>query len=351
MADDMGTISEIVVHIGLEKTGTTSIQRFLDDHKPLLRDQGVVCSGCLGWYNHKLLAAYGMADGSRDIAVTSAGVDGFSAHQAFRARTRGHVLAEIERTAATRYLVSSEDLSRLTTIDDVRRVHALLSEICDSIRVVVFLRRQDLLAISRYYSLLINGAVPSAVFPAPDQAAYYDYAARLDTWAHVFGDHAIRIVHYPETRPGAGATGSFDAIGAFCDAAGIALPTGWQGTARQDNVSMDVISQTILETVNRHGGVMTEKLPAKQLLDALRATDGGVAGAFVSAAQARAFYDRFALGNAVLVRRFGLPQPLFGDNFSMYPESPPSPGAYAQAALERMMAVTATLLTRSPQRA
>jgi len=348
MAGGMGKISEIIVHIGLEKTGTTSIQMFLDDQKSMLRDQGVFCSGCLGWYNHKLLAAYAMADGSRDIAVTSAGIDGPDAHQVFRARTRGHVLAEIERTDATRYLLSSEDLSRLNTIDDVRRVHALLSEICDNIRVVVFLRRQDLLAVSRYYSLLINGNVPAAVFPEPDQAGYYDYAALLDTWGHVFGAQAIRIVHYPETRSGAG---SFDAIGAFCDAAGIALSAAWQATARQHNVSLDVISQTILETVNRRGGLMTEKVPARRLLDALRAVDGGIAGALVSAAQARTFYDRFALGNAALERRFGLPQPVFGDDYSMYPETPPAPGDLAQAALERMVAVAANLLNRATQRA
>ncbi len=37
----MGAISEIILHIGLEKTGSTSIQMFVDDHKATLRDQGV----------------------------------------------------------------------------------------------------------------------------------------------------------------------------------------------------------------------------------------------------------------------------------------------------------------------
>jgi len=309
-----------------------------------LRGQGIFCSGCLGWYNHKLLAAYGMGDGSRDIAVTSAGIDGPESHQAFRARTRGHVLAEIERTDAARYLLSSEDLSRLTTVDDVRRVHDLLSEICDRIRVIVFLRRQDLLAVSRYYSHLINGALPPAVFPAPDQAGYYDYAGLIETWADVFGSDAIRIVHYPED---AGAEG-FDAIGAFCRAAGIALPADWQGTARRDNVSLDVVSQTILETVNRHSGILKDKLPGKRLLDALRATDGGVSGQLVSAAEARDFYETFAQGNARLFARFGPESgssaPFFGDDFSMYPETPARRDDLAQDALVRMVGIVANLL-------
>jgi len=342
----VGKISEIILHIGLEKTGTTSIQMFLDDHKAMLHAQGVFASGCLGWYNHKLLAAYGMADGSHDIAVTSAGIDGPAAHQAFRARTRGHVLAEIERTDATRYLLTSEDLSRLITIEDIRRVHALLNEICANIRVIVFLRRQDRLAVSRYYSLLINGNVPPAVFPAPDQAAYYDFAGLLEPWAQVFGDQAIRIVPYNEAQSD---SGRFDAIGAFCNAAGIALPADWQGSARQDNVSLDVISQTILQTVNRQGGVLTDKIPARRLLEALRAADRGIAGAFVSAAQARTFHDRYAHGNAALARRFQVRQPLFGDDFSMYPDTPPHPAALTQAALERMVAVITNLLTRTPQ--
>ncbi|KUR78740.1 hypothetical protein [Novosphingobium sp. Fuku2-ISO-50] len=336
----MGKISEIILHIGLEKTGSTSIQMFLDDQKALLRSQGMFASGCLGWYNHKLLAAYAMADGSRDIAVTSAGIDGPESHQAFRARTRGHVLAEIERTDAHRYLISSEDLSRLTSLDDVRRVHDLMSEICTRIRVIVFLRRQDRLAVSRYYSLLINGGLPPSVFPAPDQAAYYDYAGVIEPWAEVFGTGAIRIVHYPE----AAAAQGFDAIGAFCRAAGIVLPVDWQPPARRENVSLDLVSQTILEAMNGHSDVLKEKASGKRLLKLLQVADGGVSGQFVSAAEARAFYERYALGNARLARNFELPYPFFDDDFSMYPQTPARRADLAQDALVRMVGVVANLL-------
>lgn len=336
----MGKISEIILHIGLEKTGSTSIQMFIDDHQTLLRDQGVIASGCLGWQNHKLLAAYAMADGSRDVAVTSAGIDGPDSHRAFRARTRGQVLAEIARTDAQRYLISSEDLSRLTSVDDVRRVHDLMSEICDRIRVIVFLRRQDLLAVSRYYSYLINGWLPPAVFPAFEQARYYDYSGLIDTWAEVFGAGAIRIVHYPEVPAAQG----FDAIGAFCGAAGIALPADWQPPARRENVSLDHISQAILEAMNRHSGVLKDNASGKRLLKLLQVADGGVPGQFVSAAQARDFCETFALGNARLARRFGLPSPLFGDDFSMYPDTPPRPADLAQDALVRMVGIVANLL-------
>jgi hypothetical protein len=340
-------VAEIILHIGLEKTGSTSIQMFLDDHKDMLRWQGIACSGCLGWFNHKLLAAYAMDDGSRDVAVTSAGIESPQSHHAFRERTRGHVLGEIAHSEASRHLITSEDLSRLATPGEVRRVHDLLSPMCDRLRVVVFLRRQDRLAVSRHYWLLVNGGVPPAVFPARGCDGYYDYAAMLDIWADVFGADAIRLVHYPEAPE----TTGFDAVAAFCQAADIALPAGWQQAARRDNRSLDIVSQTVLETVNRHSAVLCEKHPGRRLRETLRALDGGVPGQFVTIAEARAFADRFAAGNARLATRFGLAEPLFGDDFSMYPERPPDPAELAHAAMVRMVDVVAKLLARPPQRA
>lgn len=345
----MGKISEIIVHIGLEKTGTTSIQMFLADQKALLREQGVACSGCLGWYNHKLLAAYGLADGSRDIAVTSAGIDGPESHAAFREKTRGHVLAEIDRFDARRYLLTSEDLSRLNTVEDVRRVHALLSEICDRFRVIVFLRRQDLLAVSRYYSLILNGSLPREVFPAAGTpgARYYDYEALLDVWAQVFGDEAIRLVRFPDRPEGEG----FDSIGAFCEAAGIALPADWQASSRRDNSSLDAVGQVILEEANGLGGPLLQKLPRKRLLDLLRSADAGLDGHFVSADEARAFLAPHVEGNHRLLARFGQAQDFFSDDFSMYPEHKPDRGVLEHAALGRLVAILGRLLAETPLKA
>lgn len=61
----------LYLHIGLEKTGTTSVQAFLHMNRAPLAQAGIWMPGCLGHLNHKLLAAYGFEVGSRDIAVTS----------------------------------------------------------------------------------------------------------------------------------------------------------------------------------------------------------------------------------------------------------------------------------------
>ena len=80
------------------------------------------------------------------------------------------------------------------------------------------------------------------------------------------------------------------------------------------------------------------------MLTLLQVADGGVSGQFVSAAEARAFYERYALGNARLARNFELPYPFFDDDFSMYPQTPARRADLAQDALVRMVGVVANLL-------
>jgi len=60
-------------------------------------------------------------------------------------------------------------------------------------KVVLYLRRQDELAVSRYNTRIKNGQTRREIFyPKDASSPYYDYRRLLDHWSAVFGKEALR---------------------------------------------------------------------------------------------------------------------------------------------------------------
>ena len=163
-------IQDLIVHIGLEKTGTTSIQSFLAMNHARLAEMGVFVPQSVGHENHKFLAAAAFRPGSDDVAVTSCGVGPSACDVAtFRTDVLNAVLKEASAANATRALFSSEDLSRLFHADEIDTAMQMFETVASQVTILVFLRRQDLLATSRYYSLLLGGAQHAQILPSSDE--------------------------------------------------------------------------------------------------------------------------------------------------------------------------------------
>lgn len=308
-------LSTLYLHIGLEKTGTTSIQAFLDANREALADRaGLWLPRSLGHHNHKLLAAYGFEAGSRDIAVTGAGIGPEIADmEAYRATLRERLLRDAERGAGGPGVISSEDLSRLYQPSEVARIVDLLSELTDDLRVIVFVRRQDLLASSRYYSLVLGGGTEQAVFPQkPGGAPYYDYNRTIGNWIDALGADRITLVRFPE-QPRAE---KFNSVARFCAVLGI--EAGDYQMVREQHVSFDAVNQILMQSYNQmRGGYDPEGLA--WLMERLAATNDRSFSHIPSEAQARQFYGAYRQGNQVLFRRLGAEAQMFTEDFSMYP--------------------------------
>ncbi|MCJ1903265.1 hypothetical protein MR829_23385 [Paracoccus versutus] len=308
-------LSAIYLHIGLEKTGTTSIQAFLDANQDALAKRiGLWLPKSLGHHNHKLLAAYGFEAGSRDIAVTGAGLgSSVSDMENYRATLRAELLHDAERGAGGPGVISSEDLSRLYQPSEVRRVIELLSELTDDLRVIVFVRRQDLLASSRYYSLVRGGGSEAAVFPQkPGGAPYYDYNRTIGNWIDALGADRITLVRFPE-RPQAE---RFNSVLRFCELLGID-PASYQ-MVREQHVSFDAVNQILMQNYNQMRGSYDPEGLA-WLMERLLPTNDRALSYIPSEAQARQFYSGYHQGNQMLFRRLGAESQMFTDDFSMYP--------------------------------
>ena len=305
------------LHIGLEKTGTTSIQEFLASNWEKLKENDVCIPRSLGSKNHKIIAAYALETGSRDIAATSARSQGKleteASVEAFRSTVKTNLQAESETSRARVAIFSSEDLSRLYTRQEVERALELIRSISRNLKVVVFLRRQDLLASSRYYSLILGGSKNTQVFPRPGQEAprYYDYARNIGLWIDAVGTENIIPVRFPEVPRAEG----FNSIDAFCSSLGL-NPNSYPSVKRQHE-SFDAVNQIIMQNFNMETSQFDPKGLAALMTQLAPYNDHNLAH-IPSSTQARRFYARFEEDNTALFHRLNAEDQSFGTDFSMY---------------------------------
>lgn len=308
--------STLYLHIGQEKTGTTSIQEFLDHNAVRLERNGVFVPRSVGHKNHKALAAHAFEIGSRDIAVTSMRQAETEEEVArYRAGIEAALEREIAASSAPTAVFSSEDLSRLYSAKEVERAVALVRRFTRELKIVVFTRRQDLLASSRYYSLVLGGSRSSQVLPSKGQAApsYYNYAQNIGLWIDAVGAENVILVRFPETSRAE----RFNSVKRFCTVLGIKAADYPQ--VKRQHVSYDAVNQIILQNYN----VLKRGYDPKgmsTLMEKLTSTNDPQLNYIPSATQARNFYARFREDNLALFRRLGVEDQLFTEDFSMYGE-------------------------------
>ncbi|MRX51397.1 hypothetical protein GI374_13285 [Paracoccus sp. S-4012] len=184
----------IHLHIGAEKTGTTTIQRTLEKARPELAAHGVLFPKTPGAFNHIALTAYGLDDerGIEEMRVI-AGIAEPAGLPDFRARLRDDLAAEIEASGAHTVILSNEHMSsRLLRRREVVRLRKLLASLAREIRVVMYIREPVSYFESWYSTAVASGATWSFPDPLPPSLLRTaDWAAITQRWASVFGDEAL----------------------------------------------------------------------------------------------------------------------------------------------------------------
>lgn len=307
----MSVTREAVIHIGTEKTGSTSIQTCLERNKAVLAQRGIWVPGCLGLENHKLLATYSLRSNSKDVALTSQNID--TDHVTFRKNLTNSFTKELSNQNPELTIISSEDLHRLFHQDEVDRACDFLLSRFSRVRLIVFLRRQDLAAVSRHFMLLLAGKGERKVFPAQGESRlFYDYQLLLDRWSRNIGYENCIVIKYPE-RP---KEECFDAVATFFQALGIDHSD--LEKPRSENVSCDEINQIIIASLNNlHHDISKETKNdiIKRLLDYRETT-----GPYAPRKAAVEFLSQFESSNNALTTKFSTTGPFFSDDFSMYSE-------------------------------
>lgn len=166
------------VHIGLPKTGTTSIQEFLFANHAQLKQQGYLYPVSLGGHNHNVLGL---------------------PHLNFRGTCRLEdyrlpLEHEITAAGAEHTIISAEGLHNLRSrhVPMIREFREFLERLgLSDFRIVVFLRDAEEMLVSSYSQSLKAGDTTDHLHIHPQRNPFYlnlcDHRTTLENWGTVFG--------------------------------------------------------------------------------------------------------------------------------------------------------------------
>ncbi|AJE45420.1 hypothetical protein [Celeribacter indicus] len=186
-----------LLHIGTEKTGSTSIQDFLVLNRAALSRKGVMVSKALGRGNNRALPACfqgRLDDLSRRLRIPS-----LEAQKAHFSPILERFLSEVEAARASHdlCLVSSEHLhSRLRSPEEVAALREFLAPHFTGIEVFGYFREQASLVKSNYSTWVEGGGGSASLARFCEEAMpgnpYYDYCALAEMWSAAFGHDSFR---------------------------------------------------------------------------------------------------------------------------------------------------------------
>lgn len=187
-----------VIHIGVEKTGTTYLQAALHASSDVLSRAGWSYPTFLGAANHHALAAFAVdpvydQDIHRWHGVTPDNVGETRERFADRFCT--------QTAAGSRWIFSSEHLSSRATLKDAQVLAALLDRAGLRPTIVFYVRRQDSM-IPSSFSTAVKAGSPKPFDLSREIGAVhrYDFAALFDRWHRVFPGNVV-VRPFWEGRP------------------------------------------------------------------------------------------------------------------------------------------------------
>ena len=328
-------MTTLFIHIGAPKTGTTAIQDFLLRNREHLRRHGVLypMAGLFKSAHHTIGAAVFPGRSHRLVGV--------SRDEALRSSV-ANVRSEIEQSKPHTVILSSEYLWGRLSREDVR---SLLEPFSDcTIKIIAYLRRQDLLAQSLYVQAVKGGLADA--FPvwlervADGERAGFDFHRVLSCWttSGIPAEIVVRVYEKAQLKQDI----CTDFLGTVCPQ-GIAVP---QVSAHVANPGPDQATVELLRLVSR--GISDPEIGTrvrKQILANSPARPLFAPLNYLTPPEAAAFVARFAESNAKVARDF-----LGRANGSLFEE--PSPvaagthpaGPSTDAILERLTRLLPILL-------
>lgn len=198
------------LHVGVEKTGTTTVQEFLHLNRELLTRRGCLFTSVAGERNNWKLPVAAYDHDQRDDLTRLAAIVSDSDLADFRHQLEAGLSTAIENARGNgcrSVIISSEHLqSRLQTDTSLKRLASILEAVGITEVVVVVYLRDPAALVGSLYSTIVKSGSTGVRPPGPDDA-YFNRACNhrqtLEQFAATFGAGAVvpRIFE-PETLVG-----------------------------------------------------------------------------------------------------------------------------------------------------
>jgi hypothetical protein len=195
-----------LIHIGLEKTGTTSIQSLLNRNRDALLQESVFVSQSqhVGNNFHLALASYTTFRG--DSLLRDLGLSSLNDIEAFRSRQVEKLereAASAKKLGATTFVLSSEHFqSRLKLLADIESFKSLLTQAgLNDFEIVVYLRNPLKIALSHHGMAIKKGIHIDAEAFGPENrrvSQILNFDTSLKMWIQTFGRESLNVRLYPE---------------------------------------------------------------------------------------------------------------------------------------------------------
>jgi hypothetical protein len=258
---------ELYLHIGTEKTGTSSIQEFMRANRALLQTRGVVYPRSPGDINHIGLAALGQ-DRDRGELWEKLGITSIAGRDRYRIQLANDLSTELREKEYGRAVMSNEHCSsRLLSGEEVSSLRNFLSSLFSRIRIVVYLRRQDDFVVSTYSTGIKSGRTTPLRLPKANRIrGRYDYWDLLERWSGIFGRENIVCRKFEKESLTSG-----DLLTDFLTVVGCDASAEWQHPGNV-NSSLDARALDFLRLMNLH--IMPDDRPPR-LVPKLEALSDG----------------------------------------------------------------------------
>lgn len=190
----------LILHIGTEKTGTTSIQQFLKKNTDQLKRNGLYVpqTPMVGCGNHRWVPLFANNDGFSDDFVIAQQFKSDEDRKEKIYKKRRQFIDEClnAANACNTIILSSEHLqSRLRTVEEIQRLRELVEEVADKILIVLYIRDPLKTAISLLSTSIKSGNTPSGL-PSPSQVYFENvcnHGQTIKRWKECFPDARIVV--------------------------------------------------------------------------------------------------------------------------------------------------------------
>ena len=338
-----------VIHIGSHKTGTSTIQSFLETNRNSLKKQGIyvpkgryfnwakqvelLVAAAIpdAWHSRPILSHCGHYQCARVFKRKFSAIDQEKIWKRFWRENK------VNCNQDDLVVFSCEELGILTS-GEIEKLKKLMKSLFDDVTIVLYLRRQPEFLIS-FYNTRVRGGLLwnfSDYLDQPEEDSNLAYHEIVKRWS-IFGKDKLKIRVFDKRE-----FHGNDLLSDFANAVGFDM-RGLERVANQ-NLSIDSGSVEFLRLLNSHIPATYDQWTLNpirlQLRKCFDAMESDRKAYYLNRRDAQRIIDQFREGNDWVAREYLGREKLFSDDVSMYPEEVASPH---NLTLEKCAEITASL--------